>query len=145
MWKDIKGYEGLYEINEKAEIRRIEGTRLDGRKVRTHCVHPSKTEKGTLYIALWKDGVRRTVMLHKLYAENFGISRNEACRRIYKGFTGEKQAIDNVKEILLRNIAILKKEQAAGKNSTDEILYMEQFLKELEKDKIGYIRDIKFD
>lgn len=82
-------------------------------------------------------------MLHKLYAENFGVSRNEACRRVYKGFTGEKHAIDNVKEILLGNIAVLKKKQAAGENRTDEILYMEQFLKELEKDKIGYIRDIE--
>lgn len=143
MWKNIKGYEGLYEINEKAEIRRIEGTGLDGRKVRTHCIHPSKTEKGTLYIALWKGGRRRTVMLHKLYVDNFGVSRNEACRRVYKGFTGEKHAIDNVKEILLGNIAVLKKKQAAGENRTDEILYMEQFLKELEKDKIGYIRDIE--
>ena len=61
-------------------------------------------------------------------------------QRLYR----EKQAIDNVKEILLRNIAILKKEQAAGENRTDEILYMEQFLKELEKDKIGYIRDVKY-
>lgn len=56
-------------------------------------------------------------MLHKLYAENFEISRNEACRRIYKGFTGEKQAIDNVKKILLGNIAVLKKEQAAGQKA----------------------------
>lgn len=55
----------------------------------------------------------------------------------------KKHAIDNVKEILLGNIAVLKKKQAAGENRTDEILYMEQFLKELEKDKIGYIRDIE--
>ena len=35
MWRDIKGYEGLYEINENAVVRRVDGTGIDGRKVST--------------------------------------------------------------------------------------------------------------
>ena len=33
MWRDIKDYEGLYEINENAVVRRVEGKGIDGRKV----------------------------------------------------------------------------------------------------------------
>ena len=36
MWRDIKDYEGLYEINENAVVRRVEGKGIDGRKVTTH-------------------------------------------------------------------------------------------------------------
>ena len=88
MWRDIKDYEGLYEINENAVVRRVEGKGIDGRKVTTHVVVSSKTRKGTRYIALWKNGNRKTFMLHKLYAEAFYMSENEACRRLYKGFIG---------------------------------------------------------
>lgn len=55
MWRDIKDYEGLYEINENAVVRRVEGKGIDGRKVTTHVVVSSKTRKGTRYIALWKE------------------------------------------------------------------------------------------
>ena len=51
MWRDIKDYEGLYEINENAVVRRVEGKGIDGRKVTTHVVVSSKTRKGTRYIA----------------------------------------------------------------------------------------------
>ena len=29
MWRDIKDYEGLYEINENAVVRRVEGKGID--------------------------------------------------------------------------------------------------------------------
>lgn len=140
MWRDIKGYEGLYEINEEAVVRRVEGNRVDGRSVTEHVVASSKTRKGTRYVALWKDRGRKTYMLHKLYAEAFFMSENEACRRLYKGFIGYGQAVENVKNILLKNLSDLKKEQSEGKNRHDEILYMEQFLKELKNDKVGSVR-----
>ena len=109
MWRDIKDYEGLYEINENAVVRRVEGKGIDGRKVTTHVVVSSKTRKGTRYIALWKNGNRKTFMLHKLYAEAFYMSENEACRRLYKGFIGYGQAVQNVKDILLKICQIWKK------------------------------------
>ena len=49
MWRDIKEYEGLYEINENAVVRRVEGKGIDGRKVTTHVVVSSKTRKGYFF------------------------------------------------------------------------------------------------
>ncbi|MBU5479803.1 NUMOD4 domain-containing protein [Blautia sp. MSJ-19] len=134
MWRDIKGYEGLYEINEDAVVRRVDGTGIDGRKVSTHVVVSSKTKKGTRYIALWKEGSRRTYMLHKLYAAAFHMSENEAGRRLYRGFIGDGEAICNVRSTLLQNLNLFEKEQAEGINRNDEILYIRQFLEELQRD-----------
>ena len=134
MWRDIKGYEGLYEINENAVVRRVDGTGIDGRKVSTHVVVSSRTKKGTRYIALWKEGGRRTYMLHKLYATAFQMSENEAIRRLYRGFNGNGEAIHNVCGTLLESLKIYEKEQAEGLNRNDEILYIRQFLEELKTD-----------
>ena len=134
MWRDIKGYEGLYEINENAVVRRVDGTGIDGRKVSTHVVVSSRTKKGTRYIALWKEGGRRTYMLHKLYATAFQRSENEAIRRLYRGFTGNGEAIHNVCGTLLESLKLYEKEQAEGLNRNDEILYIRQFLEELKTD-----------
>ena len=143
MWRDIKDYEGLYEINENAVVRRVEGKGIDGRKVTTHVVVSSKTRKGTRYIALWKNGNRKTFMLHKLYAEAFYMSENEACRRLYKVFIGYGQAVQNVKDILLKNLSDLEKEQSIGENRHDEILYIQQFLDELKNDKVCGVRQVE--
>ena len=129
MWRDIKGYEGLYEINENAVVRRVDGTGIDGRKVSTHVVVSSRTKKGTRYIALWKEGGRRTYMLHKLYATAFQMSENEAIRRLYRGFNGNGEAIHNVCGTLLESLKIYEKEQAEGLNR-----YIRQFLEELKTD-----------
>lgn len=134
MWRYIKGYEGLYEINEEAVVRRLDGKGVDGRRVSTHVVMSSRTKKGTRYIALWKDGKRKTYMLHKLYAAAFQISENEAVRRLYRGFTGNGEAIHNVRRALLYKLRLYEREQAEGVDRNDEILYIRQFLQELNED-----------
>lgn len=136
MWREIKGYEGLYEINENGALRRVEGTGSDGRRVAGHAVAASRAVNGMRYIALWKDGQRKTFMLHKLYAAAFQVSESEACRRLYGGFEGNIQAVQNVRNILLHNLHSLEKEHAVGTDRHDEILYMKQFLYELKNDGI---------
>lgn len=132
MWREIKGYEGLYEINEDASVRRVAGEGTDGRRISSHMVLSSRTSKGSRYIALWKNGERRTYMLHGLYAEAFHITKKEACRRLYQGFRGDGKAVRNVRQILLKNLDELERSQAAGEDNHDEILYMKQFLEELQ-------------
>lgn len=136
MWKSIRGYEGLYEINENAVVRRMDGVGSDGRKVSAHVVVASRAQNGMRYIALWKDGKRRTYMLHKIYAAAFYISEKDAARRLYRGFTGDRQAVRNVKESLLEDLAFYKEEEEQGICHHDEILYLCQFLEQLQNDKV---------
>lgn len=133
MWKEIRGYEGIYEINDEAVVRRLSGRCADGRRTSTHRVMSSPTAKGTRYIALWKEGERKTFMLHKLYAQAFCMSEKEACRRLYQGFSGDEQAVNNVRKILINDLKDLEAIEAAGENRHDEILYIKQFLDEMKK------------
>lgn len=63
MWKDIKGYEGLYQISDQGEVRRL---LKDGK---TRLLRP---RSGTYYtVALSKNNRPKTFNVHRLVAENF--------------------------------------------------------------------------
>lgn len=136
VWKPIQGYEGLYEMNEKAEIRRIEGNGRDGRKVSEHAICSSRAQNGMRYVSLWKDGKRRSHMHHKLYAAAFHISENEAARRLYYGFHGKKEAADHVRGYLRQLCEQLEKQEQEGADCHDELLYLQAFLEELDHDQV---------
>lgn len=62
MLKDIKGYEGIYQISDNTEVI----------NVKTGLVKkPWVNNKGYLCIDLSKDGVTKHYLLHRLYAEAF--------------------------------------------------------------------------
>lgn len=86
---------------------------------------------------------QKSSIFNVIHAEAFYMSENEACRRLYKGFIGYGQAVQNVKDILLKNLSDLEKEQAIGENRHDEILYIQQFLDELKNDKVCGVRQVE--
>lgn len=67
IWKDIKGYEGLYEVSNMGRVRSLnynhtsEVKELKGRKNRD----------GYLYVILWKDRKPQRKRVHRLVAEAF--------------------------------------------------------------------------
>lgn len=133
MWRAIKGYEGLYEIDENADVWRLGGCRRAGIATRQHRVAISRTRHGQLYVALWKGGMRKNFMLHKLYADTFSVSDAEAKRRVYLGFRGDIQAPAHVKKLLREDLRMLRAEETGGMDRHDEILYLEQFIGQLEE------------
>ena len=60
-WKDIKDYEGLYQISNKGRIRNSEGKIL--KAVKYNC--------GYLLVGLYKDGKQTKKLVHRLVAEAF--------------------------------------------------------------------------
>ena len=62
MIKDIIGYEGIYQINEYGEIRRVDNFKL---------LRPYITNKGYKAIDLYKDGIRTKFLIHRLVALHF--------------------------------------------------------------------------
>ena len=65
MWKDIKGYEGLYQVSDKGEVRRItkKGYRLLKQSINKPSNYPS--------VALSKEGKQKTKTVHRIVAETF--------------------------------------------------------------------------
>ena len=62
MIKDVKGYEGLYQITDKSEVINVKTGKT---------MKPQITNKGYKMVDLHKDGVRKHALLHRLMAEAF--------------------------------------------------------------------------
>lgn len=75
MWKDVKGYEGYYEITETGQIRskdRICVDSLGRRRFRKgEILKPDINACGYYRVTLAKDGKRKQRNLHRLIAEHF--------------------------------------------------------------------------
>lgn len=76
IWKDIKGYEGLYKINEAGEVmsvdRYLPAGKHNSRIYKGKLKKASKAnQSGHLKHQLWKDNKLEQVYVHRLVAENF--------------------------------------------------------------------------
>ena len=73
-WKDIKEYEGKYQISNYGNIKRL--AYVDQRKTQTYSykemlIKPQINNSGYLRVALWKDGKNKKHFIHRLVAEHF--------------------------------------------------------------------------
>lgn len=70
-WKDIIGYEGLYQISDwgrvKSLYRQIDRTHVYNEKI----LKPSKDKDGYLFVYLCKDGKRKYTRIHQLVGKYF--------------------------------------------------------------------------
>lgn len=71
VWKDILGYEGLYQISSDGQVKSLVG--WNGRKYvhREKILKQSKTTTGYKKVELSKDGKRKSVKVHRIVAYAF--------------------------------------------------------------------------
>jgi len=70
IWKDVKGYEGIYQISNLGRLK----VKLKFRKCRSYnekTLNPSKDKDGYLRTALTKNGKKQMKIMHRLVAETF--------------------------------------------------------------------------
>lgn len=74
-WRNIKGYEGLYEVSNQGRIRSLvrKVTYKDGRVYfyKSKVLKPSKDRYGYYFVNLCKEGKRTPKSIHRLIAEAF--------------------------------------------------------------------------
>ena len=71
-WKDIRGYEGIYQISNLGSVKRISNIHWCNLKYRdNYYLKPLDNGKGYLRIKLTVNNKSRRVMLHRLIAEAF--------------------------------------------------------------------------
>lgn len=72
IWKDIKDYEGLFQINPYGDIKTLERIDNNNHLVKEKLLIPSKDKDGYLYVNLTtKDKTRKFNYIHKLVAQTF--------------------------------------------------------------------------
>jgi len=75
-WRDVVGYEGIYEVSETGEVRTKEGkttyTKKHGvRRWKQRVMKQKVTKDNTCRVILWKGGVEQTWLVHRLVALAF--------------------------------------------------------------------------
>lgn len=71
IWKDIKGYKGLYEVSNLGRVRSVDRITRHGRKRKSQIRKPELSNVGYQRIWLCKDGKETRFAVHRLVAQTF--------------------------------------------------------------------------
>ena len=71
VWKDVKDYEGLYQVSDRGNVRSVERRDSIGRKVGGRIMKPIPNANGYIKVNLYKNGIRETKYIHRLVLEAF--------------------------------------------------------------------------
>ena len=64
IWKDIEGFEGLYQVSSFGRVKSLYGKK-------EHILKPGKRGAGYLFVVLCKDGKKKNILIHRLVASAF--------------------------------------------------------------------------
>ena len=74
IWKDIPGFEGLYQVSNLGRIKSLERfVRNNGGcyKIKERILKPQKDKENYLMVNLWKENKGKTMKIHRLVAQAF--------------------------------------------------------------------------
>ena len=71
IWKDVAGYEGLYQVSDKGRIYSVERIDSRGHRRRGRVLKPVNNGHGYLQVGLCKGGTRKRKLMHRLVADAF--------------------------------------------------------------------------
>lgn len=100
IWKDIKGYEGYYQVSNTGKIKTLEHNiiRHNGKRltIKEKILNGSKDTKGYLQVELKKDGKRNIKFIHRLVAETFIENPNNKLQVNHINGDKSNNGIDNL-------------------------------------------------
>lgn len=67
IWKDIKDYEGLYQVSNLGRVKSLNYRHIGKERI----LKPLKAINGYLFVILYKDGKKDIFRVHRLVAETF--------------------------------------------------------------------------
>ena len=67
IWKDIEGYEGLYQVSNCGNVKSIHYRKTNKEKI----LIPKCNNSGRLWVELWNSGKARQFLIHRLVASAF--------------------------------------------------------------------------
>ena len=70
-WRDVKGYEGLYQVSNLGRIKALEKVDTGGKRWPEKIISPIKQHSGYMHVGLWWGGECKQSRVHRLVAEAF--------------------------------------------------------------------------
>lgn len=70
-WRNIKGYEGMYQVSSIGRVKSLPRMSTDNRKVNGGIIKPIRTSLGYLGVRLYSGSKRKSIQLSVLVADNF--------------------------------------------------------------------------
>ena len=94
IWKDIVGYEGLYQISNYGNIVSIKNRW--GKRVKPRNVSKKKKKKGYERVGLYKDNTQKLFMVHKLVMLAFNPMNGENLEINHKNYIRSDNRLENL-------------------------------------------------
>ena len=99
-WKDIEGYEGLYQVSNEGRVKSLQREIVykDGRKkvLEEKILHSFLSDLGYYHVMLSKDGVSRRYKVHRLVAKAFIPNPNNFPIINHKDENPKNNVVDNL-------------------------------------------------
>ena len=76
-WKDITGYEGIYQVSDHGRVRSLDRTICNGRKRKSQILKGGSHRQGYSNVLLYRDRKRQSRLVHRLVLEAFTGPRPE--------------------------------------------------------------------
>lgn len=76
IWKDIEGYEGLYQVSNLGKIKALPRKTGFTYNKKERIIKQYKNRKGYYITQLSKNGVPKTIIVHRIVAKTFVINQN---------------------------------------------------------------------
>lgn len=87
IWKEIEGYEGLYEVSNLGNVKSL----ISGKILK-----PKKDKDGYLYVGLYQQGKQKAHKVHRLVAQTFLNTQNTYTEVNHKDEDKTNNIVDNL-------------------------------------------------
>lgn len=104
IWRDIKGYEGLYQVSNEGRVKSLErdievmnilfGSQI--RHLKEKYIKPKVNSNNRLQVRLCKDGVKEQKQIHVIVAEAFIPNPNECDVVHHIDHNPQNNSVDNL-------------------------------------------------
>ena len=100
IWKDIKGYEGLYQVSDSGKVKSLtrKNIRRDGvvRILKGKKINPKLSKHGYLFVTLSKNGKLKNMSIHRLVAVAFIDNSHNKMEVNHKDGNKLNNSVDNL-------------------------------------------------
>ena len=91
-WRDIKGYEGLYQVSSLGRVKSLNYRHTNREKILKY----GKNNRGYLHVNLCKKGTIKSFQIHRLVAESFIFNPNNYKEVNHKDENKQNNRVDNL-------------------------------------------------